>query len=70
MNVTSFRITNIECDACVDVSKKALQKIPSVTHVQINRDTGIAAVQSVHAIEWDSLTHTLATVGKDIESLT
>lgn len=61
---TTFKITNITCPACVKLSEMALKKIPGVTHVEVNLETGATTVESEHDIK-DKIIPALKKVDKE-----
>ena len=46
MSELTFRITNLNCEACVKLSTKALLKMPGVTEASVDLPTGNARVVS------------------------
>lgn len=59
-----FRITNINCDACVKLSVMALEKVPGVSQAVVDQATGAVSLTADRAVPWDEITAALQTVGK------
>ncbi|MEK7168013.1 MAG: heavy metal-associated domain-containing protein [Patescibacteria group bacterium] len=59
----NFRITDITCEACVKLSKVALEGLPGVTKATINSE-GLATVESDRELDWAEITSALAEVDK------
>ncbi len=60
---TNFKITNIDCEACVKLSNSALKNLSGVTNVQIEK-SGIGSVESDRDIAWEEIESALAQVDK------
>lgn len=58
-----FQITNIDCEACVKLSKSALQNLSGVSKVEIDQ-TGLGMVEGDEKISWDTVVAALAEVNK------
>lgn len=64
MNTIKFRITNLECEACVRLSTMALQKIPGVNKVDINLSDGISSLENDQKVDWQTIKIALEDIGK------
>ena len=67
MYKNNFKITNLDCEACIKLSTMALKKIPGVQTVNINLKTGMTKVDSDQELSWEDMKNSLATVNKNIE---
>ena len=65
MIITHFRITNLTCEACVKISKMALEEIESVSEVNVDLKTGAVELISTEAIEWGRIYSELESLGKN-----
>lgn len=61
--LTNIKITNITCNACVELSQEALQGLPGVKHVAVSPD-GATTIESAGEIAWPDIESALAEVGK------
>lgn len=61
----TFKITNLNCEACIKISTKALSAIPGVTNAQVDLTTGQAQITSTEAIDPQTIVATLK--AKDFE---
>jgi len=61
--ITNIKITNITCQACVELSLEALQGLPGVKHVAVASD-GATTIESAGAMAWPAIESALAEVGK------
>lgn len=59
----NFTITNITCDACIKISTMALNKIPGVKSVKIDKN-GQTSVESEREIEQEEIERALSNVDK------
>lgn len=48
METINFKITNITCPACVKLSEMALKKIPGISNIKINQQSGETTVEADH----------------------
>lgn len=64
---TSFKITNLTCEACVKLSNLALSDIPGVTSFEVDLKTGHAHVESDREISMSEIESALGTVGKTVQ---
>ncbi|EKD43450.1 MAG: hypothetical protein ACD_72C00268G0001 [uncultured bacterium] len=64
---TNFKITNLDCEACIKLSTMALKKLPSVQTVKINLESGATEVESNQELEWKDIKTALAEVDKIAE---
>lgn len=60
-----FKITNLDCTACVSLSKHALKDIPGVMNVEVDFASGIAEIKSDRKISWNEIAKSLAGVEKN-----
>lgn len=60
---TNFKITNIDCEACIKLSNSTLKNLPGVKNVQIEKD-GIGFIESDRDIAWGEIELALAEVDK------
>ncbi len=65
-----FRITNLDCAACIKLSTMALKKISGVGDVVIDLATGVAEITSDHEVAWEEITGALKTVEKTADQIT
>lgn len=61
---TNFKITNLDCEACIKLSTSALKSLPGVQTVSIDLKTGAVAVESDQELNWEDVKHCLDEVGK------
>lgn len=61
--LTNIKITNITCNACVELSQEALQSLPGVKHVAVAAD-GATTIESAGEVAWPVIESALAEVGK------
>ena len=59
-----FRITNLDCAACIKLSTMALKKISGVGNVTIDLDSGTTEITSDHEVSWPEIVGALKTVDK------
>ncbi len=59
----NFRITNITCEACVKLSKSALESLLGVKEIKIEKN-GLAMIESDRNIAWEEIKIALAKVDK------
>jgi len=60
-----FKITNLDCKACIKLSEMALKGIDGVTSAKVDLKSGIAEVESTKEISWDKIVEALKTVNKN-----
>ncbi len=61
---TNFKITNLDCEACIKLSTVALKKISGVQTVGIDLKTGATEVDSDQELNWEDIKNSLAEVDK------
>lgn len=61
--LTNLKITNITCNACVELSMEALKSLAGVTNVDIRQD-GSTTIESAEELAWPEIKSALAEVGK------
>lgn len=66
---TKFRITNLNCEACVKVSKMELGDVPGVKDVSIDLKTGIVNLEAEREIAWSEIESVLKSVEKTAEKI-
>ncbi len=66
MSELTFRITNLNCEACVKISTKALSKIPGVTDASVDLASGAVKINSASPIDTSLIVETLK--AKDFET--
>lgn len=64
MYSTKFKITNLDCEACVKTSTMALESIDGVTGVKIDFKSGDSELTADREISWDKIIEALKTVNK------
>ena len=60
----NFKITDLNCDACVKLSLSALKRIEGITSVKIDQKSGSAEILAEKNIAWDDIVNALAFVNK------
>lgn len=63
---TTFKITNITCEACVQLSTEVLQELAGVESVHINIQTGESSVQANRVVPFEEIQTALAEVEKTV----
>lgn len=63
----NFKITNLDCAACIKLSNMALKGLSGVQEVDVNLETGKANVKSQTELKWEDIKNSLAEVGKNAE---
>lgn len=63
----NFKITNLDCEACIKLSTMALKSLPGVQTVKIDLKTGETEVDSDQELIWDDIKSSLAEVDKIAE---
>ncbi len=58
-----FKITNITCDACLKLSKSALESLPGIKEIRIEKN-GLTSIESEQNLTWPEVKDALAQVGK------
>lgn len=66
MTTVTFQITNLTCPACVKISEMTLKKIPGVSNVEIDLNTGTTSVESDEDIK-DLIIESLKQVNKKVK---
>lgn len=66
---THFRITNLECEACIKLSKSALHEIPGVEIIDINLQSGESFIEAPEQIPFATIQASLQEVGKEVEQI-
>ncbi len=64
MNAIDFKITDLNCEACVKLSTMALRAVPGVSDVKIDLTTGAARVVADEGVEWKQIEAAVSSVGK------
>ena len=64
MYTTKFKITNLDCEACIKLSIRVLKKIHGVIGVKVDLKSGEAELITEHEIAWDQIFSALQSVGK------
>lgn len=59
-----FKITNLDCEACIKLSEMALKGIDGVTNASVDLKSGIVEIESAKEISWDKIVEALKTVNK------
>ena len=65
MNTQKFKITNMDCEACVKLSTMALGEIPGVINIVIDFKSGLGSFDSEKEIPWPEVEAALKAVGKN-----
>ncbi len=65
----NFKITNLDCEACIKLSNIALKSLAGVKTVSVDLKTGLAEVESDQELKWEDVKNSLAEVGKNAEKL-
>lgn len=63
---TTFRITNINCEACVNLSTEVLKELPGVEKVDIDIQTGKTLVEANRSIPFEEIKTALSEVEKTV----
>ena len=66
MSELTFRITNLNCDACVKMSTMTLRKLPGVTEATVELSTGAGRVVSNEPITQSDVAAALKAKGYDV----
>jgi len=64
---TNFKITNLNCEACVKLSNMALKKISGVQKIEIDLASGNVELESDRELNWEEIKNNLAEVDKIAE---
>lgn len=64
--ITNLKITNITCNACVELSLEALTSLSGVTNVDVTAD-GKTTIESAGELAWPEIKSALAEAGKTAE---
>lgn len=67
MSQYNFKITNLDCEACIKLSTSALKSLPGVQDVVIDLKTGSTQVNSQEELNWEDIKNSLAKVDKIAE---
>lgn len=62
--LTNIKITNITCNACIELSLEALKGLPGVINVDVAPD-GKTTIESDGELAWPDIKNSLAEVGKN-----
>ena len=63
--ITKFKITNVTCDACLKLSKVALNSLPGVKKIEIDKD-GVTALETEQTVSFADIKEALEKVDKKI----
>lgn len=63
-----FKITKIDCPACIKLAKNVLKDLQGVKKIEIT-DDGAINLSSDREINWEEITSALAEVGKKAEKI-
>lgn len=63
----NFKITNLNCEACVKLSTGALKSLPGVQFVKVDLTSGDTEVKSQTELNWEDIKNSLAKVDKIIQ---
>ena len=66
MFTQKFKITNVDCPACIKLSKNALEDIAGVENLEIS-DDGVVNLAANREIDWEEIASALKAVGKSAE---
>lgn len=66
MTQIKFKITNLDCPACVTLSIGALREIPGVTEAKVNLFSGNAIIEAENEISQETIIEALRTVDKEV----
>ncbi|HCW31918.1 MAG: hypothetical protein UT36_C0007G0014 [Candidatus Peregrinibacteria bacterium GW2011_GWF2_39_17] len=69
MFTTNFRITNLECEACVKLSIGALQEISGVDDASVELKTGLSKVISKRQLVWEEIVNALKAIDKTVDKI-
>jgi len=69
MHTIKFRITNIDCEACIKLSNSVLKDLDGVTNIEIDPKNGEGKVESKKEITFQEIKNALAGVDKTAEML-
>ncbi|MEK7158999.1 MAG: heavy metal-associated domain-containing protein [Patescibacteria group bacterium] len=61
----NFKIDNITCDACVKISKSALNRLPGIKRIEIDKN-GLTTLESEQDISLDEIKEVLEKADKKI----
>lgn len=67
MYKNNFKITNLDCEACIKLSTMALKKMSGVQTVSIDLKTGLTEVESNQELNWAEIKNSLAEINKNVE---
>lgn len=63
--LTKFKINNLTCEACVKLSKMALNSLPGVKKIEIDKD-GVTTLETEQHINFADIKEALEKVDKKI----
>lgn len=63
--ITKFKITNVTCDACLKLSKVALNSLPGVKKIEIEKD-GVTTLETEQTVSFADIKEALEKVDKKI----
>ena len=66
---TNFRISNLDCEACIKLSTLALKEIPGIENIEIHLQTGEASIEAPETITFEQIKDTLQKIGKNAEQI-
>jgi len=59
----TYKITGMTCDSCKDKITQALQSIPEITKVEIDREKGFADISMSEHVQTPVMQEALSTLG-------
>lgn len=63
----NFKITNLECEACVKLSIATLKSLSGVENIKVDLKTGATEIESTQELNWGDIKSSLLKVGKNVE---
>lgn len=63
-----FKIENITCEACIKISRLALQDLAGVTQVDVQAN-GLATIETSAVISWEQIKQAMNGVDKIISAI-
>ncbi|MFA6534300.1 MAG: cation transporter [Patescibacteria group bacterium] len=70
MPIIKFKITNLDCPACIKLSTMALEGIAGVAKATVDLNSGLAELTADREVGWEEITAALKTVDKTAVQLT
>lgn len=70
MPIIKFKITDLNCEACVKLSEEALRSIPGVSRVEVDLKSGLAEVAATREIDWEEIAGSLMAIDKKAKIIT